>query len=68
MSELEKTVVLVLDPAEYENRAKILADYILSQNRSGNWISTERKHLKRFQSDANYDRYYIKLKFEKATF
>lgn len=68
MREEEKTVVLSLRPEEYENRASVIADYILHQYRSGTWISTERRHLKRYQFDANNNSYYIKLKFEKAPF
>lgn len=66
--EVEKTVILALSPEQYEKRIAFISDYILSQYRSGEWISTERKHLKRYQFDANYNLYYVKLKFNKAGF
>lgn len=67
MREQEKTVLLSLTPEEYERRSKLVANYILNQHLDENWISTERKHV-RGRFDANYNLYYIKLKFEKATF
>lgn len=68
MIEEEKTVVLSMNPEEYERRSKLIANYILNQKLDENWISTERKHLHRCSFDANYNRYYVKLKFEKASF
>ena len=70
MIEEEKTVVLSLSPEEYENRLKKVANYILNQKLDENWIFTENQpiSLKRYKFDANYNRYYVKLKFEKATF
>lgn len=67
MREEQKTVVLSLTPGEYIRRSKLIAEYILDQHLDGNWISTGRKHL-RGSFDANYNLYYIKLKFDKATF
>jgi hypothetical protein len=70
MIEEEKIVVLSLSPEEHENRLRKVANYILNQKLEEGWIFTEKQplSLKRYQFDANYNRYYIKLKFEKSAF
>ena len=63
MIEETKIVVLKLTPSEYDDRAKVLAEYIFQQIDNG-WTSTRRRHL-RYSFDANYNAYYVRLTFEK---
>lgn len=60
---VEQTFILELTPEEYENWVPLINWYIKDKQDQGFNRSTESKP--RFQFDANYNRYYTRLKFDR---